>query len=172
MAGLATVAGGIKQGVSVLSQAERVIAQNALNRLNTSKGSLGLNMNSQAPSATVFGGVKSARLGSPALTQGLGSDTFTSGARTMSTHALAQIGNDTVLSGSVAASYHAPETRTAHNTFNLNTDTISVKGTTAEAMSGAHVDTKATSSHTITFSDKTTVTVVGLSHHDITKLPH
>ena len=175
MIGSASVAGGAKHGVSVLSHAERAVAQNALDRLNSSKSRVGLQAGSPTSSATVFGGVKTAKMGGSSLVHGQGSDTFMGGARSLSTHALANIGNDTVVSGS--ATHGAPMPAEAHGAhsmqnFSLNSDTINVKGATAESFKGGHPDGTTTSSHTITLSDKTTVTVAGLSHHDMGKLTH
>ena len=175
MIGSASVSGGAKHGVSVLSHAERAVAQNALDRLNSSKGRAGLHTGSPTSSATVFGGVKSGALGGPSLVHGQGNDTFMGGARSLSTHALANIGNDTVVSGSATHGSHTPaEARGAHtmHNFSLNSDTISVKGATAESFKGTEHDGKTASTHTITLSDKTTVTVAGLSHHDMGKLTH
>jgi hypothetical protein len=134
-----------------------------------------LHSGSAAASATVFGGVKSGHLGGTALIHGQGNDTFMGGARSISTHALANIGNDTVVSGSQSHGGHAaPEAHGARSvqSFNLNNDTISVKGRTAEGVKDTRPDGKAASTHTITLADKTTVTVAGLSHHDMGKLTH
>jgi hypothetical protein len=168
-----SVASGAKHGPSVLSHAERAVAQNALDRLKLSMNKPGLH-SSSASSATVFGGVKSAKLGGSSLIHGQGNDTFMGGARSVSTHALANIGNDTVVSGSATGGHMPPEAHGAHTiqNFSLNSDTINVKGATAEGVKGTHQEGATTSSHTITLSDKTTVTVSGLSHHDMGKLTH
>jgi hypothetical protein len=165
MAISATVSGGAQHGASILTHAQHVVAQNALDRLNALKPT----------SATVFGGVKSSGLGGPNLVHGQGNDTFLSGARAVSTHALANIGNDTVVSGSAANPGHMkPEGHLGHSVpnFSLSSDTISVKGTTAEDIKGAHQEGTTTTSHTIALSDKTKVTISGLTHHDVSKLPH
>jgi hypothetical protein len=174
MIGSSSVAGGAKHGISVLSHAERAVAQNALDRLNNTKGKPGLHSGLAASSATVFGGVKSGKMGGSSLMHGQGNDTFMGGARSLSTHALANIGNDTVVSGSATGGHKSPEAHGAHSVqnFSLNSDTINVKGATAEGVKGAHPDAAKTSTHTITLSDKTTVTVAGLSHHDLGKIGH
>jgi len=175
MLGASSVSGGAKHGSSVLSHAERAVAQNALNKLNSLSARPGLGSGSSTSSATVFGGVRSGKLAGPSLIHGQGNDTFMSGARSLTTHSLANIGNDTVVSGSAATGGHMRSE--AHNAqriqnFSLNSDTINVKGATAEGVQGKHEEAKTTSSHTITLSDKTTVTVAGLSHHDIGKITH
>jgi len=155
MAISATVSGGAQHGASILTHAQHVVAQNALDRLNALKPT----------SATVFGGVKSSGLGGPNLVHGQGNDTFLSGARAVSTHALANIGNDTVVSGSAANPGHMkPEGHLGHSVpnFSLSSDTIK----------GAHQEGTTTTSHTIALSDKTKVTISGLTHHDVSKLPH
>jgi len=157
----ATISGGGKHGLAVLSHAERAAAENALAKLHGSNSGA-------ATSATVFGGVKTG-LSTSTLIQGRGSDTFLGGARNVSTHALSNVGNDTVVSGSATAGRSE-----AHNThgFTLNSDTINIKGVTAEGVQHLHPQGAATGSHTITLADKTTVTVAGLSQHDMGKLPH
>jgi hypothetical protein len=152
-----------------------VVAQTALDRLNSMRGNSGVHSGISSPSATVFGGMKTAKLSTASLVHGQGNDTFMSGARSLSTHALAHVGNDTVVGGSAATSAHA--NTEAHGTagshaFALNSDTINVKGATAEAVKSTHPDQGATSSHTITLGDKTTVTISGLQHHDAGILPH
>ncbi len=153
--------GGAKHGLAVLSHTERTAAENALTKLH------GLNPGS-ATSATVFGGVKTG-LSASTLIQGRGSDTFLGGARNVSTHALSNVGNDTVVSGSATAG--RSDVHNAHS-FSLNSDTINIKGVTAEGVQHLQPQGTATGSHTITLADKTTVTVAGLSQHDVGKLPH
>lgn len=165
MPGSATVSGGAQHGTSILTHAQHVVAQGALDRLNALKPT----------SATVFGGTKSSGLGATHLVNGQGNDTFLSGARAVSTHALANIGNDTVVSGSASSLVHLkPEGQIGHSipSFSLSSDTINVKGTTAEEIKGAHQEGVTTTSHTIALGDKAKVTISGLSHHDVSKLPH
>jgi hypothetical protein len=172
MTGMATVAGGVKHGTAVLSHAERSAAENTLAKLNKSMSTIGSHLG--AASATVIGGVKAAGLGVSRLIQGHGSDTFMGGVRSSSTHALANIGNDTVVGGSSAIGRSLADAQAGHGAhgFTLNTDTISVKGATAEGIKALQPEGKTVGSHTITLSDKTTVTIAGLSKHDIGKLSH
>ncbi len=171
MSNSATPHGGVKHGAAVLSHSERVVAQNALNKLNAMKSAHGVS----PTSATVIGGIKSPLLAGSSLVHGHGSDTFVGGTRSLSTHSLANIGNDTVVSGSTTKGAHAStEARAAQSMpkYSLSNDTINVKGATAETVKGTHAEHTATGSHTMTLADKTTITVSGLSHHDISKLSH
>jgi hypothetical protein len=165
------ISDGAKHGLATLSHGDRMAAQGALDKLNSLKGNLGLRLGATAQSATVFGGAHTLKLGAAALAHGQGSDTFMSGAHSMSTHALSKIGNDTVVSGSTSTGGHKASDARGAQHFNLNGDTINVKGATAEGVKGARPD-EAKTSHTIMLADKTTVTIAGLSHHDIGKISH
>jgi hypothetical protein len=144
--------------MAVLSHSERAAAHNILANLN--KGG----------SATVFGGVKSARVGASFL-HGGGNDTFVGGAGSASTHALSKIGDDTVVGGSKTGGRSLSDARGAQGSH-LNSDTINVKGVTAEGVKSDQPREASAGSHTIALSDKTTVTVSGLSKHDVGKLSH
>jgi hypothetical protein len=168
MVGMATMDGGAKHGLTALSHEERQAAHNALAKLSSRSG-LGSHVDAATRSATVYGGLKSAGLNAPALIHGQGSDTFIGGARSGLTHA--GVGNDTVVSGSTAAmggraSLSSPVGHHAAQNFSLSSDTISVHGATAESVKAGHTH-EATASHTITLADKTTVTITGVSAHDI-----
>ncbi|HUD65085.1 MAG TPA: hypothetical protein VMQ17_10930 [Candidatus Sulfotelmatobacter sp.] len=175
----ATVAGGATHGLAVLSHAEREAAKNALAKLKTLGSQLGSHRGGSTESATVYGGVsgKPFGLNASTLIHGQGSDTFKGGARTAPTHALANIGNDTVVSGSATTLHGRTQAERfggrSPQHFNLSSDTISVQGATAEAIKAAthHEEAKA-GTHTVTLADKTTVTISGLSKHDIGKLTH
>lgn len=170
----ATVAGGVTHGMAILSHAEREAAKNALAKLKSLGSGLGSHLSGSTESATVYGGasVKSGGLGSASMVRGHGSDTFMGGSGNATTHALANIGNDTVVSGS--ATGRGPDHMGTPNVqhFALNSDTIDIKGTTAEGLK-AHPEQEAKAgAHTVTLQDKTTVTVSGLSQHDVGKLTH
>jgi hypothetical protein len=163
--------------LAVLSHAEREAAKNALAKLKTLGSHLGSHLGSSAESATVYGGssVKTTGL-SASLIHGQGSDTFKGGARTAPTHALGNIGNDTVVSGSATTfggRTHA-DSLGGHNPqhLNLSSDTINIKGATAEGVKAAHPEETKAGTHTVTLPDKTTVTISGLSKHDVGKLTH
>jgi hypothetical protein len=174
----ATVTGGAAHGLAVLSHAEREAARSALAKLKTLGSGLSSHLGGSTESATVYGGsaVKTTGLSASTLIHGQGSDTFMGGARSGPSHALANIGNDTVVSGS--ATTLAGRTSTEHfgghsaQHFNLNSDTINVKGVTADGIKGEHSKEAKTSAHTVTLADKTTVTISGLSQHDVGKLTH
>lgn len=174
----ATVSGGATHGHAVLSHAEREAAKSALAKLKTLGGGLGSHFSGSSESATVYGGssVKTAGLGASTLIHGQGRDTFMGGARSAPTHALANIGNDTVIGGSAtklggrsgagSVAGHVPQN------FALSSDTINIKGATAEAVKATRPDEAKQGAHTVTLADKTTVTISGLSQHDVGKLTH
>ena len=174
-----SVVGGAAHGLAPLSHAEREAAQNALAKLKSPGAVIGLHLGGSAQSATIYSGslVKSVDLGASTLIHGQGRDTFLGGARGVATNALAKIGSDTVVSGSAAAfgdrssAAEAVSGQGAHH-FSLSGDTINIAGVTAESVKAAHTQDAAKSAHTITLSDKTTITIAGLSPHDITKLQH
>jgi hypothetical protein len=173
----ATIAGGATRGPAVLSQAEQQAARSALAKLKTLGGGLGAHLGAATDSATVYGGaaVKTSGLGST-LIHGQGSDTFMGGARSAPTRALANIGNDTVVSGSTATlggrieADHLAGHR--EQNFHLSGDTINIKGVTADAIKAGHPEETRTGVHTVTLTDKTTVTIAGLSQHDLDNLKH
>jgi hypothetical protein len=165
-----TIAGGTQSGLASLSYAERQAAENALSKIKSTSGSLGSSLGGFAQSATLIGGsLKTAGLNASTLMQGVGSDTFIGGARSSLT---SSIGSDTVVSGSAKA-FNAVDTLGAHNASNfaLSSDTINVAGATALSVKAVQPEDK-TKTHTVTLGDKTTVTITGLSTHDISKLPH
>jgi len=165
--------------VAGLSRAERQAAQNVLDKLKTSGTGIGSHLDGSAQSATVFGGssVKAIELGASTLIHGQGRDTFVGGGRSVPTNALAHIGSDTVVSGSATTlggrgSVAGPSSGHGSQHFSLSGDTINIAGATAEGVKAAHPKDATTSAHTITLADKTTITIAGLSSHDITKLQH
>jgi hypothetical protein len=104
-------------------------------------------------------------------------DTFMGGAHNAPTKAVANIGSDTVVGGSATTfGGHGSEAKpmSGHGSqhFTLSGDTINIAGATAEGVKAAHPHDAAATAHTITLADKTTITIAGLSSHDITKLQH
>jgi hypothetical protein len=172
----ATVTGGATHGLAVLNHAEREAAKNALAKLKTLGGGLGSHLAGSAESATVYGGsVKTTGLGASTLIHGQGRDTFMGGARSVPTHSLANIGNDTVVSGSATKlGGRTADSFGGHSAQNfvLSSDTINIKGATAEGVKATRPEDAKTSTHTVTLADKTTVTISGLSQHDVGKLTH
>lgn len=170
----ASIFGGVKHGMSVLSHSEREAAKNALTKLKSLGSGLGSHLSGATESATVYGGAAT-KTGAAGLVRGHGSDTFMGGSAKTTTHALANHVNDTVVSGSSTAmggrGWADHMGGAAHN-FALSADTIDVKGTTAEGVKGSHTEQPKTGVQTVTLADKTTVTVSGLSHHDVGKVTH
>jgi hypothetical protein len=176
---MATITGGAKHGMATLSHAEREAAQHALAKLRSLGGGLGAHSGGSVQSATVYSGssAKSVGLGAPTLIHGQGSDTFIGGARNAPAKAAANIGRDTVVSGSASAfggraSIADPLGSHAAHNLSLSSDTVNVAGLTAEAVKAAHPHDAVTKAHTVTLADKTTVTIAGLSQQDIAKLHH
>jgi len=179
MLGSTTVTGGAKHGLTTLSRAERQAAQNALAKLKSPGAGIGAHPGGPALSATVYSGssAKPTELGASTLIRGHGMDTFIGGARSAPSTAVAKIGNDTVVSGSATTfggRGPAVDPLSGHGAqhFSLSSDTISIAGATAEGVKAAHPHDATTSAHTITLADKTTITITGVSAHDITKLHH
>lgn len=165
---------GVHHHVAALSDAERQAALHALSKITSKTGSIASTLGGLKQSATLIGGsVKSTGAGIPRLLHGSGSDTFIGGA-----HGAigASIGNDTVTSGStrsIGRGITRSDALGAHKagSFPLSSDTINVAGATAASIKAVQPEDKA-KAHTITLGDKTTVTISGLSTHDITKLQH
>jgi len=166
---------GAHHGLASLTQEERFAAQLALSRVSSTSNVLGPKLGGVTQSATLAGGsMRAAAMNSPSLLHGSGSDTFIGGAHSA---AAATIGNDTVIAGSAGAvtrgvfgtepviAHHAPS-------ITLGGDTINLAGTTAASVKATQPDDAKAKAHTVSVGDKTTVTVSGLSPHDIAKLPH
>ena len=168
----ASLTGGIRHGLAALSHAEREAAQKALAKLTGSGSATGSSLRGLVGSATVLGGGKSAGTGVPSLLHGHGNDTFIGGARGALTPAAP--GSDTISSGSVTKLGGPPSVAEALGRHGghiaLSTDTISVAGATAESVKSGQAP--AAGGQTITLTDKTTVTIKGVSAHDITKGHH
>jgi len=98
---------------------------------------------------------------SGSLLKGLGSDTFAGGS---SGHlALARFASDTVLGGSGA------KNPLSSAGFRLSSDTIGTAGTTAKGIKGSEYIVGQHVSHTVTLTDKTTVTLSGVHSNAIVK---
>lgn len=167
----ATVQGGAKHGLATLSQSELQAAQHALSKIASKSGGLGANLSSLSQSATVIGGsLRANALQAPGILHGSGNDTFLGGARTS---AISNIGTDTIIGGSAKGVDTTLGGVGTHNvgSFALSVDTISIAGTTALSVKALEPDATA-KGHTVSVGDKTTVTISGLSTHDISKLSH
>jgi len=176
-----TMPGGASHGLAHLSHAEFQAAQKALAKLKDAGSGLRLNLSGTAESATVSSGLtrsdaSTTGLGTPTLIHGQGSDTFIGGVRSTSPGVGAGIGTDTVVSGSAQTlGGHTSVAQTLADRgaqhFSLSSDTINVAGATAASVKAVHPQEQ-TDAHTITLPDKTTITIAGLSRHDISKLHH
>jgi len=180
MLGLTTVDGSGSHISGRLSPSEMRAAQDVLSKLKHPGANPGLQFSSTIKGATVSGGLsdtlgpKSNRLIGPNTIQTHGSDTFMGGVRSAPGTVGLGVGNDTVVSGSIAklGSTTLPDTlaRGAQH-LALSADTINVAGVTAASIQ-AEPQHGTANTHTITLSDKTTITIAGLSSHDISKLHH
>jgi hypothetical protein len=166
MADLVTVAGGASHGVKTLSAAEHHAAVSALSKLGSAHGA------SHGVASVLGGGLRSATLsgGSSSLVQGRGADTFAGGVHSSAKPVFG--GSDTVVSGSAFHStVEATKSAAAGGPASLGGDTINVAGTTAASVKSETVQASKAAGHTITMSDKTTITLTGVSAHDVVK-PH
>jgi hypothetical protein len=160
-----SVAGGVRHGLAVLSQAEREAAQKALAKLTSPGAGLGSNLSAITGSATVSSGLvaKSTGTGAPTLLHGQANDTMVGGAGSALTPATA--GSDTVVGGSASQPSASGPVGPQSGSITLSADTVNVAGATAESVKAAQ--SAAASARTITLKDKTTVTISGVSGHDI-----
>jgi hypothetical protein len=161
--------------MTALSHAERMAAHNALSKLSSKSGALGSHLGTASQSATLLGGsVKAFSFGTSSLVHGAGNDTFVGGARSAFP---VGAGSDTVLSGSThgqgrsATGLNVADAHTVGH-FTLSSDTINLAGATATSVKAVRPEEANTKSHTVTLADKTTVTITGLSSHDVAKISH
>jgi hypothetical protein len=162
MADLVTVPGGSKHGITGLTPVEHQIALKALAKLSGVSGS------ATSGVASVFGGsLRSATLsGGSVHTQNI--DKLPGGVK--SAPGFGSIGSDTVVAGSAFTAKDGVSSATGvkSGALGLGGDTISVAGATAASVKHEPVqDAKAV--HTITMSDKTTITLTGVAPHDVPK---
>jgi hypothetical protein len=101
------------------------------------------------------------------LVAGKGTDTYAGGA-SLTRLPGSGLGADTVVGGSTGIRTAFTENSAA---FRLSSDTINLAGTTAAAVKALDPTLSQQSSHTITLSDKTTLTISGVHSSDIIK-PH
>jgi len=161
-----TLPGAVKTGILSLTHSEHQAAINALKKLSSASGA------THGISSSLGASLRSATLSGGSVHDGTrGADTFAGGVHTGATPSLA-IGSDTVVAGSGFSGKIESTGSAAHGSahpLNLSADTIHVAGTTAASVKiePAH-DSKA-AGHTITLADKTTVTLTGVSPHDVPK---
>jgi hypothetical protein len=178
MADLVTVAGGSSHGIKTLSAAEHHAAVSALSKLGSAGGvSQGVAsvFGGSLRSATLSGGTVHSdgiKVGATSLVAGRGADTFAGGVHSGATPAFGAVGSDTVVSGSAFSSGAAAAKAAATGGHaGSSGDTINVAGTTAASVKSEAAQAGKAVGHTITMADKTTITLTGVSTHDVVK-PH
>lgn len=166
-----SVVGGARAGATSLTAAEHHAATQALARLESlDRGGVASVLGG---SATLSGGAPHALSttvvgsGKVGLVTGIGSDTFLGGVS--AGHLAGTVGHDAVVAGSagVFAGSEAKSTAVSDKGMSLSNDTINVAGVTAASVKGdpSH---QAQAGGTLTFADKTTINLIGVSH-DTTK---
>jgi hypothetical protein len=175
MADLVTVAGGAHASLKSLSPAEHQAAVSALSKLASASPGVSSVLGGSLRSATLSGGSvhsEGIKVGSSSLAIGSGADTFAGGVRSVAAPAHTTIGSDTVVAGSAFSSkIDATKSAASGAHVSLSGDTINVAGTTAASVKSETVQDAKSAGHTITLSDKTTITLTGVSAHDVIK-PH
>jgi hypothetical protein len=163
-----TIAGGVRTGVASLTPSEHQAALNALSKLSSGAGAthgIASVLGRSLPSATLSGGT----VHDVART----SESFIGGVRT-GVATISSVGSDTVVAGSGITgkpeSAGSAAAGTAHP-LSLSGDTINVSGSTAAGVKHEALPAGKAVGQTITLSDKTTITLTGVSPHDVTK-PH
>jgi hypothetical protein len=161
-----TVGGASRTGISSLTHTEHQAAINALKKLSSASGAthgVASVLGAHLVSATQSGG---------SVHEGTrGADTFAGGVHTGATPSLA-IGSDTVVAGSgFSGKIESAGSATAGSAhaLSLSGDTINVAGTTAASVKTEPLHEGKITGQTLTLSDKTTITLTGVSAHDVTK---
>ena len=153
-----------------LNDEELVAAQLALSKLSGLGGSSPVVPFSRLSDVTPGGGVSQFSPLKPlssGLVTGQGKDTYAGGVDS-NRFAISKFASDTVLGGSTAGrGSHVEKT----GAFRLSGDTINIAGITAVGVKATDPNSSPHSSHTITLSDKTTLTITGVHVNEIIK-PH
>jgi len=159
MADLVTVSGGSKVGATTLTAHEHQAALQALNKLKTTGGvstgvasALGGTLRSATTITTNLVGIKQAA-------------TFAGGVTSTVKPSISAVGSDTVVAGSA---FTKTELAGTGGKIGLSTETIKAAGVTAASVK-SEPTVATTASHTITMSDKTSITLSGISTHDVIK---
>jgi hypothetical protein len=162
---MATICGGtqhyqVRAGMpsaATLTPTERLAALSALNKLGQAYGA------TSGISSVLGGGLSSATLSGGTVSldkiQSIGSDTFAGGVGSGLSASINAIGSDTVVAGSAFAKGELSSTASSKSgTLNLSGDTAaSVKTETPVVKAGIK----------ITMPDKTSITLTGISTHDL-----
>jgi len=170
-----SVSGGARHSPASLTAAEHHAATQALARLETlDRSGVASVLGGSAGSATLSGGATHALSttvvgsGKVGLISGLGSDTFLGGVSGGASHLGGSVGSDTVVAGSAGVFAATDAKATPEKGLSLSNDTINVAGVTAASVK-ADKPHEAQAAGTLTFADKTTVSLIGVSPHDTTK---
>jgi len=155
------MAGGTKVGATTLTAHEHQAALQALEKLKTT-GSV-----SHGVASVLGGSLRSAVTISTNLL-GSKSDSFAGGVKSDVKAAISAIGSDTVVAGS--AFTKSELAGKGGGVSALSSDTIKAAGVTAASVKHDPAEA-AKSAHTITMPDKTSITLSGISTHDVIK-PH
>jgi hypothetical protein len=164
-----TVSGGGKHGFRHLSHAEFQAAQHALSSISNTARNLAGRLGISSQNAAVIGGSSQGNaLHVPGLLQG--SDTFVGGARSS---LFAGIGGDSISGGSTKIMDGSLGVSGAQHlsNFALSSDTVNPAGVTALSVKAPEPGA-GQKAYTVNVGDKTSVTINGLSAHDISKLSH
>jgi hypothetical protein len=165
MAGLSTVQGGVQHVAvrSPLTGAEKAAVQAALTKLSGSGASGALATHVSATGGTLpYASLKTITKG---VLTGLGQDTFAggiSGGRV----ALTRFPSDSVVGGSAAK---APVLGSG---VRLSAESIGLKGVTAAGVKAIDPNVGLALTHTVTLTDKTTLTITGVHGHVIKPSSH
>jgi len=165
-------AGGARVGIQSvspihsLSPVERHAAITALSKLTSSSATKGVAsvFGGSLKSATLKGGTvhtESIKASGAALVTGKGSDTFAGGVKSAVKPAIKAVGSDTIVAGSA---FRKAELSTKPGRA-LSSDTINNAGKTAAGVK-ALVEDKSVG-YTITMADKTSITLTGVTPHNI-----
>jgi hypothetical protein len=169
---MATICGGtqhyqVRAGMptaATLTPTERLAALSALNKLGQAYGA------TSGISSVLGGGLSSATLSGGTVSldkiQSIGSDTFAGGVGSGLSASINAIGSDTVVAGSAFAKGELSSTASSKSgTLNLSGDTINIAGVTAASVKTETPVVKA--GIKITMPDKTSITLTGISTHDL-----
>jgi len=158
-----TVDGGAKTGIGSLTPHEHQAAINALSKLSSASGA------THGVAQLLGGTLRSATLSGGSVHDVKGADTFAGGVRT-TLAPVSHVGSDTVVAGSAFTGKVESSPAAFGGGHALSTtDTINVAGTTASSVKNEPLAAGKATGHTITLSDKTTITLTGVAPHDVTK---
>jgi len=125
---------------------------------------------SRGVASVLGGGLRSATLKGGSNLLAAKTDSFVGGLKSDVKASISAIGSDTVVAGSAFTKAELLGKGGANVVSGLSADTIKAAGITAASVKNDTAETKS-AAHTITMSDKTSITLSGISTHDVIK-PH